>query len=164
MAIKEIKQHPDEMLSTPARVVDFHALKEGTHSAVKESWLKWIKTIIQNLIDTMDAHNGLGLAAPQIGVPYRIIVFKDGAENKVLINPMVIATNSIVQSYDEGCLSVKGRRLNVRRAKNITVRGYSLNGDQLAEVIVKSKKKMLSFELQHEIDHLNGMTILERGK
>lgn len=120
--------------------------------------------MVQDLIDTMEDSGGIGLAAPQIGQPFQVIVYKDGLDNKYLLNPQIIATSNIVKSYDEGCLSVKGRRLNVRRAKHVTVKGYTLNGDELAEVTVKSRNKLLSFELQHEIDHLNGQTILDRGK
>jgi peptide deformylase len=164
MAIKEIKQIPDEILSKEARKVDLDFIKEDTNQTVKASWLEWLKNMIKDLTDTMEASRGIGLAAPQIGIPYKVIVFKNGNENSHLINPVIIAQSEQVKSYQEGCLSVKNEIKDIRRFKNVTVKGYVLVEDSLVEMTLKSKKKLLSFELQHEIDHLNGLTIMDRSK
>ena len=164
MAVKEIKQHPDKVLTTPAREVHLKMASGNAHPSVKESWVKWIESTVQNLIDTMVEHDGLGLAAPQIGMPFKIIVFRDGTDIRYLINPVIIASSNVAQSIDEGCLSIKGKLVNIRRSKHITVKGYTLSGGQLVQTVVRSRNKTLSFELQHEIDHINGRTILDRGK
>lgn len=152
MAVRELKKHPDEVIINRARLVDPFIDRSE------------FKSILQDMIDTMDEYDGIGLAAPQIGISLRIIVFKDNGENKYLVNPTIIATSDMVKSKNERCLSVDDKVRNVRRAKNITVKGFILDGDDFKEITIRSKKKLLSFQLQHEIDHLNGMTIMERGK
>lgn len=167
MAVKKIKQHPDSILLNPAALVSLNIMfteKGEKLYHVKKNWLDWLMKIVTDLTDTMKEHDGLGLAAPQIGVGMRIIVFEEGDADKFLINPRIVASNNMAKSYSEGCLSVEGQRKDIRRAKNVIVEGYTLINNELTNVIITSKKKMLSFVLQHEIDHINGITILERCK
>lgn len=114
--------------------------------------------VIMGMLDTMYRHDGIGLAAPQVGVEARIIVVDpehDRHQAKVLINP-VLAWVSADRGWDvEGCLSVPGRRVTVERATAIRVRYYDaeLFPSELAA------DGLLARCLQHELDHLDGLTI-----
>jgi peptide deformylase len=163
MAIKDIKVHPDKILLEPASPLTLAMFTndEPIH-IVRRAWLDWIKSLLKDLTDTMLINDGVGLAAPQIGVPLRVIVYREGEEVNHLINPEIISRGPSVRSYGEGCLSVPDVRKDVRRAKQVVVRGYSVLADMPVEINMKTKTKMLAFILQHEIDHLNGITIMEK--
>ncbi|MCG2710966.1 MAG: peptide deformylase [Candidatus Omnitrophica bacterium] len=135
-----------------------------------------IKEIIQDIKDTLYATpNGVGLAAPQIGYLKRIFVLnkdyivKDLEENSLLlksagqmlvfINPKIIAEKGEVFE-EEGCLSVPGEFINIKRAKQVRVRAYSEQGMQFYEKF----KGLASRAIQQEIDHLNGLLILNHKK
>ena len=122
-----------------------------------------IQTLIEDMKDTCHAAEGLGLAATQIGAGANLCVYKEpGAVGyKVLINPYIKGHKEPFKSKAEGCLSVPGRRFNVTRYKKITVEGLDEHGNKV-EFTTKSKK--LAVILQHEIDHLNGITIADKGK
>jgi peptide deformylase len=115
--------------------------------------------VIDDMIDTMKHLGALGLAAPQIGISKRIFVLADGT---VCVNPESIMGSGKVTSHAEGCLSVGGGRFyDVKRIRNVIVRGQDRNGKPIT---LKPKKKIISIAIQHEIDHLNGRLICEKGK
>jgi peptide deformylase len=121
-----------------------------------------IKDLIRDMRETMYASGGIGLAAPQIGVNQRVIVvdvtpYQPDLEPFALINPEIISEEGGVDS-EEGCLSVPGLMETIKRKEKVIVRGLDEEGN---EVEIEASG-MLAICLQHEIDHLNGLTVVER--
>jgi len=114
--------------------------------------------LTNDMIETMYAAPGLGLAAPQIGVQKRLFVYdlNDGDGAKVLVNP-VITESSGEWSYDEGCLSVTGLSWEIVRPKEIHLTGYDLDGN---EVSIEADE-LLARLYQHELDHLDGKLLID---
>jgi len=116
-----------------------------------------VQKLIGDMIETMRAASGVGLAAPQIGVPLRVIVFGiPEEEDKVLINPEVVRRKG-ERLVNEGCLSVPGYFGEIKRAESVTVKGRDQNGK---EIRVKADG-LLAQVLEHEIDHLNGVLYVD---
>jgi peptide deformylase len=112
-----------------------------------------------DMVDTMRAAPGLGLAAPQVGVQKRLFVYElperdDGP--KTLINP-VISESSGEWEYEEGCLSVPGLYFDIVRPKQIHITGYDLDGNEVSIEADELEARMF----QHEMDHLEGRLLLE---
>ncbi len=119
-----------------------------------------IRKLIDNMIETMYEANGVGLAAPQIGVSLRLVVIRmpeDDAEEIVLINPEIIKTSG-EREVDERCLSVPGYSGKVKRACAVTVKAKDENWK---EIRIKGDE-LLAQALEHEIDHLNGILYVDR--
>jgi len=142
----EVIQYPDERLESIAEEIDF-------------SSPDFNKTEIEKLVEAMKAtakkNEGAGLAATQIGVTKRIIIFKKKNEQFAsLINPKIINEKREAISRDEGCLSVLNSefRTDVPRFKKITVQGFNAKG---RGVTIKLSG-FPAFVVQHEVDHLNG--------
>ena len=115
-----------------------------------------LKTLIDDMFESMYAAHGVGLAAPQIGIGRRIAVidvtFKEDPKAKlVLINPEIIHTEG-KHSQSEGCLSIPDFRENVTRPNKVTVRAQDVHG----KVFEKTGEELLARALMHETDHLNG--------
>ena len=118
-----------------------------------------IHRLVEDMTETMYAAPGVGLAAPQIGVARAVVVFdaQDGAGVRVLINPeMVEATGEL--EFEEGCLSVPGHFWQITRHEFAHARGLDLSGN----VVEYSGAGLMGRVLQHEIDHLKGVLLLER--
>jgi peptide deformylase len=127
---------------------------------------KSIQTLIADMVETMHAADGLGLAAPQVGVPLRVIVVQipDNMEDEpqhgklfVLVNPEIIKSSGETL-IDEGCLSVPGYVGETKRATTITVKGLNRAGK---EVRLKAEG-LLARAFQHEVDHVNGLLFVDR--
>ena len=121
-----------------------------------------IQTLIDDMIETMYAAPGIGLAAPQVGVGLRIFVIdlsvgRDAAGVITMINPVFVARDGM-QLEDEGCLSVPGFNATVARPQRATVRGLNRAGD---EHIVEGSG-LLARAFQHEMDHLDGTVFIDR--
>ncbi len=119
-----------------------------------------LKKLIADMFESMYAAKGIGLAAPQIGIPRRIAVidvtFKEDPNAKlVLINPEIIHKEGR-HSQSEGCLSIPEFRENVSRAQVATVRAQDMNGN----LFEKTGDDLLARAFQHETDHLNGKLYL----
>ena len=115
-----------------------------------------LKTLIDDMFESMYAAHGVGLAAPQIGIGRRIAVidvtFKEDPKAKlVLINPEIIHTEG-KHTQSEGCLSIPDFRENVTRPNKVTVRAQDVHG----KVFEKTGEELLARALLHETDHLNG--------
>jgi len=108
----------------------------------------------------MRAADGVGLAAPQIGVPWRLFVAEVDEQVYALINPRVVKSSEETETADEGCLSLPGLRGAVERPARVTVRGQNRRGkEQTIEA-----EGLLARCFQHEIDHLDGILYTDRMK
>ncbi len=123
-----------------------------------------IRALAADLFDTMYAERGIGLAAVQVGVLKRLVVADvtwrdDGTpgEQFVLINPEILSDSQDIQSYKEGCLSFPDQFAEVERPKAVRVRYLDLDGKQQE----KDFDGILATCIQHEIDHLNGITFVD---
>jgi len=114
-----------------------------------------IKKLAEEMLKTMYAHKGVGLAAPQVGILKRLIVIDVGQGPEVHINPKIIERKGKALS-EEGCLSLPGVFLPIKRAAKVEIGTLDKNGKKIK---VKGSR---AFALQHEIDHLNGILILDR--
>lgn len=119
-----------------------------------------LKVLIADMLDTMHQAEGVGLAAPQIGILKRLIVIDvspEGDSPVVLINPEILEADG-EQTGEEGCLSVPGKSGVVTRPNHVKVK--ALNED-LEEIIVEGTE-LLARALSHEIDHLNGILYVDK--
>lgn len=121
-----------------------------------------IRELVRDMFDTMYGANGIGLAAPQIGVGKRVIVVdispvEEESRPLALVNPEIVREQGQVEGA-EGCLSVPGVEGTVCRSASVTVRGMNESG---APVTVEAEG-LLSRVLQHEIDHLDGILFIDR--
>ena len=110
----------------------------------------------EDMFTTLYEASGLGLAAPQVGVQKRFFVYDLDEQPRVILNP-VIAESRGEWTYLEGCLSVPGLHWEIARPKEVLVTGYDLDGN---EVEVEADE-LLARLFQHEIDHLDGVLLLE---
>ena len=117
-------------------------------------------TLLDDMVETMRAAEGVGLAAPQVGILRRIVVI-EVEEGKVieLINPKIIATAG-EQEGPEGCLSVPGRSGIVKRPRHVTVRATDRHGNQFE----MSGSDLLARAFCHELDHLDGRLYTDRAE
>lgn len=124
--------------------------------------------LIEDMFDTMEAADGAGLAAPQIGVLQRVMIFGVNANPRypdvefvprtILINPEFTVVSDTVDGYWEGCLSVPGMRGYVERPAKIQYRGY----DELGMLIEREAEGFHATVFQHEYDHLDGILYTDR--
>lgn len=148
MALRTIRLMGDEILTKQCRPV-----KEMTPR---------IETLIEDMLDTMYDAQGVGLAAPQVGILRQIVVIDvspEGDDPIVLINPEIIETSG-EQTGQEGCLSVPGKVGIVTRANYAKVKALDEN---MEEIIVEGEE-LLARALQHEIDHLAGQLYVSKTK
>lgn len=119
-----------------------------------------IQRLIDDMVDTMHAADGVGLAAPQVGVLRRIVVIETPDEGLfTLINPKIIAFSG-EQETEEGCLSVPGRWGITKRPMYVTVKALDRNG----ETVTVNGSGLLAKALCHEIDHLDGKLYIDIAK
>jgi peptide deformylase len=118
------------------------------------------KDLLSNMADTMYNAQGVGLAAPQVGVLQRIIIIdvEDGHGLIELINPEIIYSSEEKEIMEEGCLSIPGRRDYVIRPDKVEVKGLNPDGK---EVVIKADG-LKARALQHEIDHLEGVLFIDK--
>jgi len=125
-----------------------------------------LKYIVRDMFETMYAHNGIGLAANQVGINKRIVVVDISlkGEKKVLpialVNPEITYQSKKKQIAEEGCLSFPGFFDKISRSVSIEVEYYDINGKK-QKILAEG---LLARVLQHEIDHINGITFIERMK
>ena len=151
MALREIKKYPDPVLREKAAPV------KDVDAAVCR--------LIDDMVETMHAAPGVGLAANQVGVPLQVAVIDlgDHAEEEkrhplvVLINPEIVAQNGTIVA-EEGCLSVPEFTEQVKRAARVTVRAK----DRAGKTFEIEADGLMAKALQHEIDHLNGILFIDR--
>ena len=116
-----------------------------------------IQKLIEDMIETMRETGGVGLAAPQVGVPLQVVVIEIPDEEVItLINPEVVKASDEYEVV-EGCLSLPGYKGEIKRWGSVTVKGRDRHGKQ---VRLKADG-LLGHALQHEIDHINGIVYLD---
>ena len=118
-----------------------------------------IAKLLDNMLDTLYDANGVGLAAPQVGVSKRVVVIDVGEGPLELINPVIIAKEG-EDLDDEGCLSIPGITGQVARAAKVKVEALNRQG----ELQVIEGEGLLARCLQHEIDHLEGILFVDKAK
>jgi len=117
-----------------------------------------IQRLIDDMIDTMRAAPGVGLAAPQIGVSLRVVVIETPDDGLIpLINPEVVK-HAGERRLVEGCLSVPGYQAEINRSRQVTVKALDREGK---EVRIKAVDSLLAQALEHEIDHINGILYID---
>jgi peptide deformylase len=117
-----------------------------------------IKELVLNMIETLKQSQGVGLAAPQIGKNLKLCVIRINNSTLILINPKITARSFRKELLEEGCLSFPGQFYPIKRSKKITVTAL----DRKGKLITIKASDMLSRVLQHEIDHLEGLLIIDR--
>ena len=143
MALRTIRVNGDEILRKKCRAVD----------DIKEREL----VILNDMLETMYAAEGVGLAAPQVGILKRLVVIDVGEGPVKLVNPEIVENEGDVVDY-EGCLSVPGEQGNVIRPE--TVKVIALN--EKGEKIEITGSGLLARALCHEIDHLDGVLFIDK--
>ncbi len=122
------------------------------------------KKLIEDMIETMLAADGAGLAAPQVGVGKRIFVFRRGEDIHALINPKIIRRDGR-KVGDEGCLSIPGVQARVERAARVTITGRDEKGKVITlECEDGDEQGRAATCVQHELDHLDGIMYVERAE
>lgn len=152
MAIKKILKYGEPSLRQPSKEV---------HKVSKK-----IQELVKDLLDTLYAQNGVGLAAPQIGENYRIFVIDTSSGDEplnpiVFINPKIIKKSGAFAS-NEGCLSFPEVYTDVRRYLNVMVKALDKNGRSF--VIEAKDGSLLAKAIQHENDHLDGVLFIDHAR
>ncbi len=148
MAIRDIIVLPDTQLRLVSKPI--------------EKITAEIRALADDMLETMYDAPGIGLAAIQVAQPLRIITMdlskKEGeTDPRVFINPEIVSASEELSVYEEGCLSIPGIYLNLTRPKVVTVTGYDQDGN---EVVIEADE-LLARLFQHELDHLNGVLMLD---
>ena len=146
MALRNIREYGDEVLTRPCKEV-----KEITPR---------VKELVEDMLETMYDANGVGLAAPQVGVLKRIVVIDvspDADQPLVLINPVIIEKDGEQTGY-EGCLSLPGKSGIVTRPNHVKARAMDLDGNEY-EI---EGEELLARAICHELDHLDGHMYVEK--
>lgn len=145
MSVLEIRKAGDKIL------------KEKAQPVIKID--KKIKKLLDDMANTMDKADGIGLAAPQVGVSLRVIILDIGEGLIELINP-VITLSTGCELGNEGCLSIPGVFGEVERFTEVTVEGLNRFGKK----VNITGTGLLARALQHEIDHLEGILFIEKAQ
>jgi peptide deformylase len=144
MGLRQIRQLGDDILHKTARpVTDINA---GT------------RALLDDMLDTLRDKEGVGLAAPQVGILRRVCVVEHESALYELINP-VITESKGTQRCDEACLSVPGKQGDLDRPKRITVEAFNRNGEKYT---VRADDFLASV-ICHEIDHLDGVLYIDKA-
>lgn len=144
MTVLQIRTFGDPVLRSPALdVVEFD---------------ERLETLASDMRETMLAAPGVGLAAPQVGIPRRLFTFDAGEEAGAYANPEIVWSSEETQEGEEGCLSIPGVYFPVVRAMKVRVRAQTLD----AEPVEREAEGFLARIFQHEIDHLAGTLFVDR--
>ena len=144
VALSRIRQYGDRVLRMKAREVD----------GFDDDLLR----LVERMTALMHEANGVGLAATQVGVLQRLFVFVDEGEDRVLVNPVITKVSSDAEVEDEGCLSLRGVLVPVERPKAVTIEGLDATGEMIELALELPSSRVV----QHELDHLDGVLIIDR--
>lgn len=154
MALRKIVFVPNEVLRRKARLVN--------------DFGQDLQTLVDDMVETMREAPGVGLAAPQIDVPLRVIVVEYGSEEDedvppklyIVVNPEIVRPSHATITGTEACLSIPGFAGDVERYESVTVKGLSRRGQPIK---IKAKG-WLARIFQHEVDHINGILFTDRAE
>ena len=138
----DIKKYPDKVLRNKCQIVE-----EITENEIR---------IFERMVSTMQYFRGIGLAAPQVGISFQLIIAGVGNRIVKLANPQIIETKGR-DKMAEGCLSIPNIRVEVKRPYEVVIEGINEKG-KLTQIKARG---LLARVLQHEIDHLNGKLIID---
>ena len=146
IALGQIRQYPDPVLRMRAREV--------------EEFDGDLRRLVERMTQLMRDANGVGLAATQVGVIRRVFVFQPDAESDpvAVVNPLLAENSDEVVVEDEGCLSLVGVQMPVERPVSVRLEGRDLDGGEVSFELSDHPARVV----QHEIDHLDGVLILDR--
>jgi peptide deformylase len=144
LALAQIRQYPDPVLRMRAN--DIETFDEG------------LARLAERMTALMHDAHGVGLAATQVGVLRRLFVFNDGEQDHALANPRIVESSSMVETDDEGCLSLGPIRVPVERSLEVTLEAQDLTGAPVRLEL----DCMAARVVQHELDHLDGVLIVQR--
>lgn len=148
MAIRNIREYGDEILTKKAKQVE----------KIDEK----IQVLIDDMLETMHKYNGVGLAAPQVGILKQVVVIDitvEGGDPEIyiLINPKIEKTKG-EQLVEEGCLSFPNQYAKIKRPKEVVVTALDRDGKKIKVI----GRDLLAQVLSHEIDHLNGELFIDK--
>jgi peptide deformylase len=149
MATCRVVQYTENSIHQRSNEIPLEAITSGK-----------LRGLIKNMRDTMFKENGVGIAAPQIGDNRRAIIVETKHGPLVVLNPVLHGRSILQETQDEGCLSVKGIFGTVRRHRALSVTGI----DEQGRPIKLQARGLLARIFQHEVDHLNGILIIDRMK
>jgi peptide deformylase len=145
LALAQIRQYGDPVLRMQAQeIVD-----------VDDD----VRRLVERMTSLMEDAQGVGLAATQVGVLRRLFVFVDGDDGpRAVVNPQVVERSDEIEPDDEGCLSLQGVKVPVERALRVVVEGLDANGNPVRHELEGYGARVV----QHELDHLDGVLIIDR--
>jgi peptide deformylase len=147
-ALVQVRQYPDPVLRMKAREVE----------PVDES----VRALVERMTALMQEARGVGLAAPQVGILRRVLIYQTGEEEPLvaLVNPRLVSASEETAVEEEGCLSLGAATVvvPVERPLQVTVEGTSPDG----EAVTREAEGMEARVIQHELDHLDGVLIIDR--
>jgi peptide deformylase len=145
-ALAQIRQYPDPVLRMRAKEV--------------EEFDDDLRRLAERMQRLMEDANGVGLAANQVGVVRRVLVFHPDPEGEpvAVVNPVITTRGDEAETDDEGCLSMQGIQVPVERATTVTLEGKDPEGNDVSYELSELGARVA----QHELDHLDGVLILER--
>ena len=147
LALAQVRQYPDPVLRMRANEV--------------ESFDDDLRRLVRRMKDLMEDANGVGLAGTQVGTLQRVFVFQPEGEDeapRALVNPVLTATSEVTIGDTEGCLSMQGVTIPVERPVKVTIEGKDENGEDVEFELEERDARVV----QHELDHLDGILILDR--
>jgi peptide deformylase len=144
VALSRIRQYADPVLRMRAREV--------------ETFDEDLERLVERMTALMHEANGVGLAATQVGVLRRVFVFVEEGEDRVLVNPVVTNVSQETELDDEGCLSLRDVLVPVERPAGVTIEGVDVEGEPVRFELVAPASRVV----QHEVDHLDGILIIDR--
>ena len=147
LALAQVRQYPDPVLRMRANEV--------------ESFDDDLRRLVRRMKDLMQDANGVGLAGTQVGTLQRVFVFQPEGEDeapRALVNPVLTATSEVTIGDTEGCLSMQGVTIPVERPVKVTIEGKDENGEDVRLELEERDARVV----QHELDHLDGILILDR--
>jgi peptide deformylase len=146
LALGQIRQYPDPVLRMEARAV--------------EDFDEDLRRLAERMTQLMRDASGIGLAATQVGIIRRVFVFQQDAESEpvAVVNPVVVERSEETAVDDEGCLSMQGVQMPVERNVSLKLEGRDVHGGELSFELSEHAARVV----QHELDHLDGVLILDR--
>jgi peptide deformylase len=145
LALAQIRQYPDPVLKMQARKIDAHDAD--------------LRRLVERMTRLMQEANGVGLAATQVGILRRVFVFQRGDDDPAaIVNPQIVQRSDELETDDEGCLSLQGVQVPVERSVAVTIEGTDETGAPVSYALEELSARVA----QHEVDHLDGVLILDR--